>query len=152
MTAGIDKITDCINTAIEKFCANAVGLGADGQIRRAARRLGLLAVAGELACEFGIVPLWKKGEAIEAAEFALQQWIGGRGGSEAAEVIQAIRSVRLFIEKYGDSRFEDADYSEGTQHAEFSSKPRVIIPNRAGWRRGKGDDQIWMVPPEVWRV
>ena len=96
---GIDKIIDSINTAIETFCANAVKFGADGQIRRAARRLALIAAAGELAHDLGIVPHWQKGEAIKAAEFALEQWIAGRGGNEAAEVIQAIRSVRLFIEK-----------------------------------------------------
>src|SRR5262249_26854046 len=126
---GIDKIADFINTTIETFCANSVKFGTDGQIRRAARRLALIAAAGELAHDLGIVPQWLKGEATKAAEFALEQWITGRGGSEAAEVIQAIRSVRLFIEKYGDSRFESAEYSEGK------------IPNRAGWRRGKGESQ-----------
>jgi uncharacterized protein (DUF927 family) len=124
--AGIDKITDAINTAIEAFCAHVVKFGTDGQIQRAARRLALIAVAGELAHDLGIVPNWHKGEAIKAAEFALQQWIAGRGGSEAAEVIQSIRAVRLFIERYGDSRFENADYPEGR-----------IIPNRAGWSRAK---------------
>jgi putative DNA primase/helicase len=43
---GIDKITDTINAAIEEFCNQVVALGTDGQIRRAARRLGLIAVAG----------------------------------------------------------------------------------------------------------
>jgi putative DNA primase/helicase len=136
---GIDKIADFINTMIESFCANSIKFGTDGQIRRAARRLALIAAAGELAHDLGIVPHWQKGEATKAAEFALEQWVTGRGGSEAAEVIQAIRSVRLFIEKYGDSRFESAEYPEGK------------IPNRAGWRRGKGESQIWMVLPEVWK-
>src|SRR5262249_49867704 len=137
---GIDKVTDYINTAIEGFCANAVKLGTDGQIRRAARRLALIAAAGELAHDLGIVPDWHKGEATKAAEFALEQWIAGGGGSEAAEVIQPIRAVRLFIEKYGDSRFDDAEYPEGK------------IPQRAGYRRGKGEGQVWMVLPEVWRT
>ena len=140
IAADIDKITDSLNASIEAFCAHVVKFGSDGQIRRAARRLALIAVAGELAREFGIVP-WQKGEAIKAAEFALEQWITGRGGGEAAEVIQAIRSVRLFIEKYGDSRFENADVPES----------KIIIPSRAGWRRGAGKDQIWLVLPETWR-
>ena len=29
---------------------------------------------------------------------------------------------------------------------------RARFPNRAGWRRGKGEGQVWMVLPEVWRV
>ena len=136
---GIDKIIDSVNTAVETFCANSVKFGADGQIRRAARRLALIAAAGELAHDLGVVPHWQKGEATKAAEFALEQWIAGRGGNEAAEVIQALRQVRLFIERYGDSRFEDAEYPEGK------------IPQRAGYRRGKGEGQVWMVLPEVWR-
>jgi uncharacterized protein (DUF927 family) len=136
---GIENVTDYINTAIENFCANTLKFGTDGQIRRAARRLALIAAAGELAHDLGIVPHWQKGEPTKAAEFALEQWIAGRGGREAAEAIQAIRSVRLFIEKFGDSRFEDAEYPEGKIH------------NRAGWRRGKGEEQVWLVLPEVWR-
>jgi len=139
---GIDKTIDSVNAAIESFCANSIKFGTDGQIRRAARRLALIAVAGELAHDLGIVPHWQKGEATEAAVFALQQWIAGRGGSEAAEVIQAIRSVRLFIEKYGDSRFEvDTEFPQDK-----------IIHNRAGWRRGKGEDQVWLVLPEVFKT
>ena len=100
----------------------------------------MIAAAGELAHDLGIVPHWQKGEATKAAEFALEQWIAGRGGNEAAEVIQALRQVRLFIERYGDSRFEDAEHPEGEDPSQ-----------RAGYRRGKGEGQVWMVLPEVWR-
>jgi uncharacterized protein (DUF927 family) len=136
---GIDKAIEYVNTTIDSFCADAVKFGTDGQIRRAARRLGLIAAAGELAHALGIVPHWSKGEATKAAEFALQQWITGRGGSEAAEEIAAVRAVKLFIEKYGDSRFGDVDFPDGK------------IQSRAGWRKGKGDGQVWMVLPEVWK-
>src|SRR5262249_37148025 len=44
------------------------------------------------------------------------------------------------IEKYGDSRFEDAEFPDGK------------IQNRAGWRRGKGEDQLWLVLPEVFKT
>jgi putative DNA primase/helicase len=137
---GIDKTIDFINTAVESFCANSVKFGTDGQIRRAARRLALIAAAGELAHDLGIVLNWQKGEATKAASFALQQWIKSRGGAEAAEAIQAIRAVRLFVEKYGDARFEDAEFPEGK------------IQNRAGWRRGKGEDQLWLFLPEVFKT
>src|SRR5262245_41329871 len=113
---GIDKTIDYVNTSIETFGTNAVKFGTDGQIRRAAHRLALIAAAGELARDLFIVP-WQKGEATKAAEFALQQWISSRGGNEAAEVIQAIRSVRLFIERYGDSRFAPIARSSPTAPA-----------------------------------
>jgi putative DNA primase/helicase len=137
---GVDETIEYVNTAIDSFCADAIKFGTDGQIRRAARRLGLIAAAGELAHALGIVPAWSKGEATQAAEFALQQWIASRGGNEAAEVIKAISAVRLFIEKYGDSRFSDVDF------------PDNKIQNRAGYRRGKGETQVWMVLPEVFKT
>ena len=136
---GIENATEAINSIVEAFCLKAAALGTDGQVRRAAHRLALIAAAGELAFKFGTVPHWHEGEAIAAAEFALRQWIAGRGGTEAAEALAAVRAVRFFIEKYGNSRFEDIN------------NPVGIIANRAGWRRASGEEQIWMVPPEVWK-
>jgi hypothetical protein len=121
-----------------------MAVGAGGQVHRAAQRLGLIAFAGELASKLKIVP-WHEGEATKAAEFAFRQWIASRGGTEAAEALAAVHAVRLFIERYGDSRFECLDGIE-------SDRRVPVIPNRAGWRKGKGKDQQWMVMPEVWKA
>jgi hypothetical protein len=40
---------------------------------------------------------------------ALKQWIEGRGGTEPAEVRQAIERVRFVIEAHGESRFQSLD-------------------------------------------
>jgi putative DNA primase/helicase len=64
-----------------------------------------IAAAGELATALEIVP-WRAGEARDATALALWQWIDGRGGTEPAEVRQAIEQVRLFIEQHGESRFD----------------------------------------------
>ena len=53
--------------------------GADGQVMRVAERLGLIAVAGELACQFAITP-WAAGDATAAAKFVCESWIEFRGG------------------------------------------------------------------------
>ena len=109
------------------FVDRHAAAGSDGQVRRAAQRLGLIGVAGEMAADWGIVP-WEPGEAFAAAEAALASWVEGRGGTEGAEVRAAISQVRLFIETHGDARFEPAEKSE-----EF--RP---VTNRAGWRKGTG--------------
>jgi len=49
--------------------------------------------------------------------------------------------VRLFIEQHGDSRFDPADNVE--------AKPS---PNRAGWRKGEGEEREWLIPPETWKA
>jgi putative DNA primase/helicase len=122
------------------FTASTVPAGSDGQINRAAQRLGLIAAAGELATAMGLVP-WQKGEARAVAAWALGQWIGGRGGTEPAEVRQAIETVRLFIEQHGESRFDPLDDTD--------ARP---VNNRAGWRKGSGPHREWMIPPEVWKT
>ena len=45
--------------------------GDDGQVKRAAARFALQALAGELATAYGVTP-WPTGEAVRAAAFALR--------------------------------------------------------------------------------
>jgi putative DNA primase/helicase len=52
--------------------------GADGQVKRAASKFALVAMAGELAIEYGIVP-WPKGDAVKAAAEMFDAWGAGRG-------------------------------------------------------------------------
>ena len=54
---------------------------------------------------------------------------------------QAIQQVRLYIEQHGDSRFDPLDSVE--------AKPS---PNRAGWRKGEGEEREWLIPPETWKA
>jgi putative DNA primase/helicase len=92
-----------------------------------------------LATALGLVP-WQAGEARAAAAWALAQWVDGRGGTEPAEVRQAIEQVRLFVEQHGESRFDPLD--------DAAARP---INNRAGWRKGGGTAREWLIPPEVWK-
>ena len=62
------------------------------------------------------------------------------GGTDPAEVRQAIERVRLFIEQHGDSRFDPLDNPEANPS-----------PNRAGWRKGEGEEREWLIPPETWK-
>jgi putative DNA primase/helicase len=130
-----------ITAAVEAFVDSHATAGSDGQVRRAAQRLGLIGTAGEMAAGWGIVP-WAPGEAFAAAEAALASWVEGRGGTEGAEVREAISRVRLFIETHGDSRFEPVDKSD-------DFRP---VTNRAGWRKGSGSERVWLVPAETWKT
>jgi uncharacterized protein (DUF927 family) len=137
---GTDEIAAAVREAIGDFVAANAKPGSDGQIDRAAQRLALIAAAGELATLLGVTP-WREGEAREAAAWALAKWIEGRGGTEPAEVRQAIEQVRLFIEQHGDARFAPLD--------EDDARPAM---NRAGWRSGKGAAREWLIPPEIWKA
>jgi uncharacterized protein (DUF927 family) len=131
---------DDVRRLISQFATATIPGIADGQVERAAGRFGLIAVAGELATAFGIVP-WREGAAREAAAWALKQWIELRGGMESAEARHAIEAVRLFIERHGEARFEPAEGAD--------ARP---VANRAGYRKGAGAEREWWVLPEVWRI
>jgi uncharacterized protein (DUF927 family) len=131
---------DDVRALVSDFVKAECPAGADGQVERVAHRLGLVAVAGELAITTSVVP-WRAGEARQAAAWALKAWLSYRGGTEPAEVLQAIQQVRLFIELHGDSRFDPLENPE--------AKPS---PNRAGWRKGEGEGREWLVPPETWKT
>ena len=130
---------DDVRAIVRDFVAAKVPAGADGQVHRAAQRLGIIAAAGELATAFGLTG-WREGEARGAAAWALKQWIEGRGGTEPAEVRQAIEQVRHFIEAHGEARFDSLDDPD--------ARP---VQNRAGWRKGAGEDRRWLILPEVWK-
>jgi uncharacterized protein (DUF927 family) len=129
-----------VRAMVNEFLAAEVPAGADGQIDRAAQRLGIVAAAGELATAFGLTG-WRAREAREAAGWALRQWIDGRGGTEADEVRQSIEQVRLAIESHGESRFQSIDDPDAK-----------AVNCRLGWRKGAGADREWWVLPESWKA
>jgi putative DNA primase/helicase len=133
---------DEVRSIVREFVAAEVPPGADGQIDRAAQRFGVIAAAGEMATGFGLTP-WREREreARDAASWALARWIEARGGIEPAEVRQAIAQVRHFIEAHGEARFDSADDPD--------ARP---VQNRAGWRKGAGEDRRWLIFPEVWKL
>lgn len=96
------------------------------QERRVASRLAVYALAGELATEFGITA-WPIGWAIEAAAAEFLRYRNDRGskGHGNAEPHQILQAIVDFVQRHGDSRFENATGGAG-------DRP---VNNRAGWRK-----------------
>jgi putative DNA primase/helicase len=113
---------------------------ASGQIRRAAGRFALLALAGELATEYGCTG-WPVGEAVRACGVAFTAWRDARqtrGGD--LEGHQIARAVRGFIERHGDGRFSDADENDATRAA--------AVRDRAGWWRNTSGGRVYLFTAE----
>jgi uncharacterized protein (DUF927 family) len=108
---------------------------------RAAQRFGIIAAAGELAISLGLLP-WPEGQLIEDTHVLFNAWLDARGGAQPAEIGQMIARARLFMEAHSESRFD---------LVEPSDPDRKPVNNRAGYRKGEGDDRRWYVTPEVWR-
>ncbi len=126
---------------LERF-KSLPGLSADdaeGQAKRAAGRFAMLALAGEVASEYGITG-WPEGAAIEAAAVGFKAWQSTRGHGND-ERRQILEQVSGFIARHGDSRFSDA--------AQANSDDAMRI-NRAGWWRDDGE-RIYMFNAEGMR-
>ena len=97
------KIKERVELLRADFVSENVPTGADGQARRVAGRLALIAAGGELAR-----PLtgWTEGEAIKAAAVCFSAWLYRRGGAGSQEEAAALSQVRHFIESHGESRFK----------------------------------------------
>jgi uncharacterized protein (DUF927 family) len=137
---GEQECAATITAAVNAFRDQYAPQDADPQVLRVCDTFGLVAVAGELARGLGVVP-WPQGEAWETARRCFNDWFDSREGKEAGEVQAAIAQVRLFIEQHGHSRFEHLN----------SQLDRPVI-NRAGWRRGEGANEEWLIPPETWKA
>ena len=102
--------------------------------KRAASVFACIALAGELAIGYGILP-WCKGDSILAAQVAFDNWLDNQGKSNT-EDHQILQAVSDFVDKHGSSRFS----SKKTESSEFA---RVIV-NRAGWYEDEENERIYL--------
>ena len=123
---------------MDAFVAGVTPAGADGQVRRAAARFGIIAAGGETAQRYGIVP-WPADEAVGAAKRLFDEWLAARGGSEPAEITSGLAAVRHFLEVHGASRFVPW------------LDPNRMVQNRAGYSRSVDGDTEFYLLPEPWR-
>jgi putative DNA primase/helicase len=150
-TAGrafLEKLTRDTQGMVDRLEAIKAGLMAQandtqaggiqgGQPARAAARLAVLALAGELATAYGITG-WPEGEATKAAGVGFAAWLAGRDGSPGnAEHGQVAHAVLGFVERHGDSRFSNAD-------APLCDELAQRVYNRAGWWRQQGEEREYL--------
>jgi len=137
-----DRCVDYVKRRITSFCELHTPAGADGQVTRVAGRFGLLAAAGELGIELGILP-WPKGEATRAAQVCFKSWLEHRGGTGPLELNKGIEQVKSFLLRFGMSRFQDMDINLDSP---------VAPKDLAGFRDVDDDEgQTFFVFPSVWR-
>lgn len=135
-----DAICKMVNGLANDFSAEHLPENASGQAERMARRVALVAAAGELATSFEITG-WQDGEATRAAGICFQAWLSARGGAERQEDAAALAQIRRFFELHGESRFSLWD-----------SHDDRVVPNRAGFRRLTPDGLEFYVFPEVFKT
>jgi uncharacterized protein (DUF927 family) len=143
---------EALTTTLRALCQQLLDAhvlsDADGQVRSVAARFALIGAAGELATAYEITG-WPEGEALRAAGACFERWLSARGGTGAAEEMQAVEQVRAFIAAHGSSRFETLLAVAGGD-GEVVSDAHIVI-NRAGWKRLKDGMWEYLITPDCWK-
>jgi putative DNA primase/helicase len=135
-----EAVAKLVRIGIEAFTRQNLPPGAGGQETRVCHRLGLLAMAGELATRNGILP-WPEGEATRAAKAIFADWLAARGGIGAAEDRAAVQQVAGFLAAHGASRFQP-----------ITGEAPTIVANRAGfWRDDSQGGREFLISTKTWR-
>jgi uncharacterized protein (DUF927 family) len=167
MPTALEDARDMIGAFMGK-----IPMSATGQVRRVATKFALIGAAGEFATAWGITG-WDEGEALTAAVRCFNDWLQQRGVLTNADEDRALRQVRHFFEKYGESRFHPWDSEDtptcqrcqgtglyaadkdcfachGTGRTTAHGTDPRPVHDRAGFRRATAHDQTeFFVLPEV---
>jgi uncharacterized protein (DUF927 family) len=127
----VEKMPSILDEVRESYlncCTLFANKNVSSQIQRVSSRFALYAIAGELAAEFGVVP-WSQGDALRAAQQCFNDWVLNRGQTGDKEKSQVIDLLKLFIAKYGSSKFQPL--GGGTP----------LIPERVGFKRKATEEE-----------
>jgi len=101
---GIGEFASVVRKRVGELATDWCPEGSEGQVKRVAKRFALIAVAGEFASS---ITGWGDGTAIDAAKRCFGDFINARGGCRNAEAESAKNKLFSFIERYGQSRFQN---------------------------------------------
>jgi putative DNA primase/helicase len=121
----VPSITARLLGDVNAFAACLCPEGAASEVGRVARRFALVACAGELAIELGILP-WEPETAGNAVIRCFNDWLQARGGATKREDRSAIDAAIGFISRHA-SRFCPWE------------RPETVIHDRAGFTQEHGD-------------
>lgn len=104
----------------------------NAQAGRVADRFAVIALAGEMAIAYGLLP-WTLGTALADCQLLYGEWLS-RVGSGNAEDRQILAGILDFIDKHGSSRFSDVN----------DQTPDAKVFNRAGYWKVSGGKQLYL--------
>jgi putative DNA primase/helicase len=82
--------------------------GADPQVQRVARKIGLVYAGGMLATDFEITQ-WPYSDVLDACKTCFEAWLEERGGDVSHEETQILETIKSLLETEGDAKFKKFD-------------------------------------------
>lgn len=104
----------------------------NAQAGRVADRFAVIALAGEMAIAYGLLP-WTPGTALADCQLLYGEWLSRVGGGNA-EDRQILAGIFDFIDKHGSSRFSDVE----------DQTPDTKVFNRAGYWEVVGTKRLYL--------
>ncbi|PXX58615.1 MULTISPECIES: DUF927 domain-containing protein [unclassified Pseudomonas] len=104
----------------------------NAQAGRVADRFAVIALAGEMAIAYGLLP-WTPGTALADCQLLYGEWLSRVGGGNA-EDRQILAGILDFIDKHGSSRFSDVE----------DQTPDTKVFNRAGYWEVVGAKRLYL--------
>jgi uncharacterized protein (DUF927 family) len=124
--------------------------GDDPQVQRAAERFALVTAAGQLASDWGIIPI-SHAQILRAITACYHGWKTQRGGGESEESRQALRHLKHFFEAHGPSRFERLLRGGAAEDSTDERTDEFPVRDRCGYRVKQEDDAwLYYVLPGAW--
>jgi putative DNA primase/helicase len=126
-------------------CYHKFGSDLSAQEGRVAKAFACVALAGELASEWKILP-WDKDEALTAALTIFESWRKAQPQStKSREHAQILERITDFISTHRDSRFSDINWTPfyHPQHGHLTN-PEPIIRDRAGYWDDSSKERIYL--------
>ncbi|MDT4847794.1 hypothetical protein FQZ97_818630 [compost metagenome] len=118
---------------LEEFAKmRAQFMAESAQAGRVADRFAVIALAGEMAIAYGLLP-WPVGASLTDSLMLYREWLE-RVGNGNAEDRQILSGIASFIERHGSSRFSDVDAEE--------ADTRVL--NRAGYWENEPQRRLYL--------
>lgn len=122
----------------------------DPQVQRAAERFALVAAAGQLASDWGVIPVCHQ-QILLSVTSCYQGWKDHRGGGESEEKRQALRHLKHFFEAHGPSRFERLLRGGVAEDSPDERADEYPVRDRCGYRVKQEDDAwLYYVLPGAW--
>ena len=139
LVRNLDEVKATLPEILPVHVGRLTPADAGEQVRRVAQRFAIVAAAGVFAQAAGILPAGKEMNIFEAVRACFDAWLDQRGGVGATENENIINAVALFLEKHGQSRFQDVDDKNSTCF------------NRAGFRRMMDGQVQYLVLPQSFK-
>lgn len=126
-----------VEKAGEVFVTENCPMEASGQVKRVARKFGLVAAVGELAITFGVLP-FEPGASKKAANIWFGIWLNNRNGHGDLEINKAIQRLQDHLAQ-NHSRYVDRD-----------SSPYHVPYCHEGYTWMKGDERYYLMLTPVY--